>query len=293
MSTPGIGRALLLIAALAGACFAPGVARAGPLPPDAAPTHLEGPAPAPVRDDSGVSQPDAAGRRIFLPAVLGWKPGSTTGATYSAIPVEPPPTDRPADKHGDLNLALRGYSPTTATLGLVGYSGATDPGAPQMPGIFVDNRMPTFTTVHRVYDWDWSCGADGCRGKVLTTYPVTLLGMSTRAGEKLAAPRRGAEIYPGGYTVLVLYAEPNRITLKYTREDNVVWGYTVHMEKLIVDANLLALYRQANAAGRKQLPALKNGQPLGLASGSEVLVAIRDCGTFMDPRSAKDWWQAR
>ncbi len=167
------------------------------------------------------------------------------------------------------------------------------PAAPQMPGVFADNRTPAFTSVHRVYDWNWGCGANGCRGSVLTTYPVTLLGMATRPGELLAAPRRNAEIYGGGYTALVLYAAPTRITLKYTREDNVVKGYTVHLEKLNVDPKLLALYQQANAAGRGELPALKNGQPLGAASGGEVLVAIRDCGTFLDPRSRKDWWQGR
>ena len=59
----------------------------------------------------------------------------------------------------------------------------------------------------------------------------------------------------GGYGALVLYAEPTRLTLKYTREDNVVSGFTLHLENICDDANLLALYRQLNAAGRSQLPA--------------------------------------
>jgi hypothetical protein len=230
-------------------------------------------------------------RRVLLPLVQGGQAEPITGASYATIPVEWPPTDRPAASHGDLNLALRGYKLTTAPLSLVDYSGDTDAGAPQMRGIFSDNRTPNFTSAYQVYDWNWACGQDGCRGSLLNTYPVTLLGMATRAGELLAAPSRGAEIYPGGYTALVLYAEPTRITLKYTRNDNVVSGYTLHFERLNVDAKLLALYQQANAAGRSQLPALKNGQPLGLAAGGEVLVAIRDWGTFMDPRSRKDWWQ--
>jgi hypothetical protein len=117
--------------------------------------------------------------------------------------------------------------------------------------------------------------------------------MATRSGELLAAPSRGAEIHPGGYIVLVLYADEGRITLKYTREDNVISGYTVHLENLSVDQSLLELYRNANAAGRGELPGLTNGQILGAALGNEVLVAIRDCGTFLDPRSKKDWWQGR
>lgn len=236
----------------------------------------------------------AAGRkRTFLALIQASKPRTTTGASYTAIPIPPPPTDRPAAKHGDLNLGLRGYTATSAPLNLQDYNGDLDGGAPQMPGIFADNRTPRFTSVHRVNDWNWDCGTDGCRGNPLTDFPVTLLGLATQPGELLAAPRRAAEIYGGGYVAVVLYAEAARLTLKYTREDNVVWGYTVHFEKLTVDAKLVELYRQADAAGRAQLPALKNGQPLGLASGDEVLVAIRDCGKFMDPRSRKDWWQGR
>jgi hypothetical protein len=212
---------------------------------------------------------------------------------YETAPVLPPPTGLAAAQHGDLNLALRGYSATSATLGFANYDGPTDTGAPQMPGIFADRRTPKFTSVHRVNDWNWSCAAHGCRGNPLSYPPVTLLGMATKPGEALAAPSRGAEIYPGGYKALVLYADEDRITLKYTRDDNVVAGYTVHLENLAVDPNLLSLYRQANAAGRANLPALRDGQPLGAASGAQVLVAVRDCGTFLDPRSRKDWWQGR
>lgn len=247
----------------------------------------------PAAPDADASHPAAMGSRILLPMIQAETSETMTGASYATIPVPPPPTDRPADKHGDLNLALRGYAATAAPKTLVDYTGSADGTAPQMPGIFSDSRTPRFTSVYRVNNWDWGCGVDGCRGAPLTDYPVTLLGMATSPGELLAAPRRPAEIYGGGYVALVLYAEPTRLTLKYTREDNVVTGYTVHLEKLTVDPKLVDLYRQANAAGRLELPALKNGQPLGLASGGEVLVAIRDCGRFMDPRSRKDWWQGR
>jgi hypothetical protein len=225
--------------------------------------------------------------------VIGGAGGTNTGTRYAAIPVLPPPTDRPATQHADLNLGMRGYSPTTASLAFVSYGGDTDPGAPQMPGIFSDRRTPKFSSAYRVYEWDWGCGKDGCRGNPISSPTVTLLGMATQAGEVLAAPSRWAEIHPGGYAALVLYADEARITLKYTREDNVVSGYTVHLENLSVDPNLLALYRKSNAEGRSQLPGLTNGQPLGVASGTEVVVAIRDCGTFLDPRSRKDWWQGR
>jgi hypothetical protein len=53
---------------------------------------------------------------------------------------------------------------------------------------------------------------------------------------------------------------------------------------------LLDLYRAHDAQGRASLPALPAGQLVGLTEASRLGVAIRDNGTFMDPRSRKDWW---
>ena len=73
--------------------------------------------------------------RMFLPRfhrrAAGCQP--LPGASYAAISVLPPPTDRPAEQHADLNLALRGYDPTGGGLGLVDYGGQFDPGAPNWP----------------------------------------------------------------------------------------------------------------------------------------------------------------
>jgi hypothetical protein len=71
----------------------------------------------------------------------------------------------------------------------------------------------------------------------------------------------------------------------------VTQGYTVHVEGVTIAPDLLTLYQQLNSAGRSSLPALKEYQPIGAARASEILVAIRDTGTFMDPRSRKDWWR--
>jgi hypothetical protein len=93
---------------------------------------------------------------------------------------------------------------------------------------------------------------------------------------------------------MVLYAEEKRITFGYTRRDTVAAGYAVHLEGVCVDPNLLALYRQQirpdGYRATNRLPALRNNQPLGTALGTEIQLAIRDRGTFMDPRSCKDWW---
>lgn len=111
-------------------------------------------------------------------------------------------------------------------------------------------------------------------------------------GEIIRTPLSGYDIglKPTGYEVMVLYATTHRVTLKYTREDNVVSGYTIHIENVCVEPTLLALYNSLNASGRTQLPALNAGQPLGRSWGNQILVSIRDNGTFLDPRSHLDWW---
>ena len=232
---------------------------------------------------NGTLPPDAP--KLFLPLVTNQGPNP-----FTSVPVIAPSTARPAAAHGDINLALRSYLPATAALTLIDMGGPTDPDAPQLAALFGSGRAPSFMSSHRVYDWDWSCGVDGCRGVALEEPPVTLVGLAATAGEPLYPPSRGPQIYGGGYVALVLYAEPTRLTLAYTREDSAAVGYLVHLENIRVDGALLQRYRQLDAAGRAELPALRNGERLGSAASDEVLVAIRDTGQFMDPRSRKDWW---
>jgi len=92
---------------------------------------------------------------------------------------------------------------------------------------------------------------------------------------------------------MVLYAEPSRVTLKYTRDDSVVKGYAIHIENVSVDPNLLSLYQQLNNAGRKSLPVVKAHQRIGSAADTYINVAVRDTGAFMDPRSKNDWWTGK
>ena len=216
-------------------------------------------------------------------------PGEIIGESYGDFSVNGGPTNPPAEHHADLNLALRGYAPTDAYKGLVDYGGGSDPNAPQLPGLFADNRTATFSSVYQVYDWDW----ERKRRRALVTNPeVTMAGLAVTPGETIHVPNSGYEI-GGGYEVLVLYASPERITLKYTPDDHVIWGYTLHVENIYVEPRLLALYQSWNEAGRNRLPALRAGQSFGRARGSEIGVVIRDTGAFMDPRSRKDWWRGR
>lgn len=228
---------------------------------------------------------------VFLPML--WLNGAgdvcapIAGESYGTLTPDGPPTDRLAEQHADLNLALRGYAPTTARLGLVDYGGQADPSAPQLAGLFAERRAPAITSVHRVYDWNWDSNS---RGDPISDPAVTLMELAATAGETIHAPNSGYTL-GSGYEVLVLYASSQRITLKYTRNDNVVHGYTLHIEGICVEPTLLALYETWNAAGRGQLPALAAGQALGRSRGQAIGVAIRDNGSFLDPRSRKDWWQ--
>ena len=247
-----------------------------------------------VSDRAGtvaVDAPEAVTWDPYLPLVWQGAPGCPPipGEEYVTLDVEGPPTKRPAEDHPDLNLALRGYRMTHANPGLVNYGRGDDPRAPQLRGLFADSRLPTFTNGYRVYDWDWVCN---CRGPLLTDRAVTLTGLRVDRGETIHVPNSGYEI-ESGYEVLVLYASEERITLKYTREDDAVYGYTLHVEGVCVEPRLLTLYRTQNEAGRAELPALRAGQAFGRARGNEIGVAIRDTGRFLAPNSKGDWWRGK
>lgn len=208
------------------------------------------------------------------------------GASYGSSPTAGPVTDRPPHLHADLNVKLRGWSAVGGTLGLVDITGPTDTNAPKLNTLFAPDRVPTFSTNYAVNNWDW--GTNSAAGPI-TDWEVTLAGFAVSPGEIVELPVSGYDI-GGGMQARVLFADEDSITLKYTSEDNVVLGYTIHVVGLCVEPSLRALYDADHAAGRGQLPALAGNQPFGRARGLELQVAIRDTGAFMDPRSQKDWW---
>lgn len=213
---------------------------------------------------------------------------------------------RPAAAHADKNFALRGYVVNTDSWlrrELVNY-GTDDPTLPpQLATLFSSHRVPPLVGFYRVHDWNWSPSpAPGSRGAPLTRWPATALGLQVSPGETLHVPTSAYDIGQG-YEVIVLHADERRVALRYAREDSAgAAGYTVHVEGLCTDPNLLALYNQRNAAngpryvypnGQYPLPVLPAGKPIGTARSSEVVVAVVDTGTFMDPRSCNEWWQIR
>jgi hypothetical protein len=108
--------------------------------------------------------------------------------------------------------------------------------------------------------------------------------------------------------VLLLYADENSVTLRYTRDDSSgAQGYSVFIDNICTDPELLDLYWQTDApdgpryryvppGGRPyiyNLPNLPAGKALGTAIRGQVVVAISDTGRFWDPRSCNEWWQIR
>src|SRR5207253_1287386 len=152
-------------------------------------------------------------RTVFIPSVTAGMAGcqAIPGASYSAIPIVPPPTSIQAAQHPDLNLNLRGWQPTNATLGMVYYNagnGGPDRNAPQLANLFDDDRVPRFSQVDRVYNWDWSTNR---RGSLDTDWPVTLAGMTVMPGEVISLPSSGYRIYQNVYQAMVLYASQQEI----------------------------------------------------------------------------------
>lgn len=229
---------------------------------------------------SNASQPTPEPSTVAVEAAI-------PGARYGKLAINGNPTDRPAAEHGDINLKLRGFTPTQSTVGLIDMNGPTDHRAPQLSGLFADKRSAQVSNVYRGHDWDWGSNS---RGAPLTEYDVHVVGLRSQAGETVHVPSAGYDLGEG-YQVLVLYASPERLTLKYTREDTVATGYAMHLENVHTEPSLLALYEQMNAQGRRELPAVRAGQAIGRARGEEIQVAIRDTGRFMDPRVRKDWWR--
>lgn len=236
---------------------------------------------------------------------------STSGRSYAQGPVQQWDGDnpvRPAQAHADKNLELRGYSRVSAAKSFVNYGSDDSNQPPQLATLFNPHRVPTFSNVFNAGAWEWAESPDpGSRaGPIDAPWPVTVMGLGTTPGEELGTPASGYDI-GGGQEAVVLYADEGRITLKYTREDSVGSGYTLHVDGVCVDPNLLALYNALDdPAGPRyvfaggpggghwyDLPTLSAGQVFGTARESEIRVSTVDTGSFMDPRSCDDWWQIR
>jgi hypothetical protein len=201
-----------------------------------------------------------------------------------------PPVDYTSciDQYPDYNLNIRGWESISGHLGLIPFDHPIDPGAPQLSTLVEGNTSPAITSLRQIYDWNWNINARGGLYR-LADAPAdfaTLVGFA--ANGNILVPESGYDL--GGFEVLVLFATNNQILLKYTLEDSIVSGYAIHLMNLSINPDLVAYYNELNSQGREKLPALLAGEIIGSAGG-EVWVAIRDTGSFMDPRWINDWWQ--
>jgi hypothetical protein len=221
--------------------------------------------------------------------------------------------------NADKNIINRSWSDADPQeiLSLVDYGPSSDNKLPpQIATMFSPHRVPTILANYQVIDWLWTPETDpGLPNGPITSPPVTLIGVEPNVIEELRSPKHGrhlgAPLGKGG--AVVLYADVQNITLKFTLEDSVATGYTMHISGICTDPNLVALYQslddQFSNPGRYLfgpdsgniprdgipdylLPGLKQGQVFGIGFPSvQTFIAIRYEGTFLDPRSEQDWWQ--
>lgn len=201
--------------------------------------------------------------------------------TYTLIPIDDERESRPAAEHGDLNLKLRAPERLDGVeLGLVTIDGSgIDSNAPQFGKVF----RPDVVATYAIHAWDW---AKNDKGELIKDGKAILVGLKTTPGQPIFIPPTKSDIFQGKYYATVLYADEDSITFVYSRHGNVVKGYTVHLLGLQTDPNLVKAFRESKG---NMLPGLTLDTPVGRAT-DELIVAIRDNGTFLDARSLKDWW---
>ena len=247
--------------------------------------------------------------RAYLPLVLSPDACATSSdQTYTSGVVFQVDTDnpvRPAYNHADKNIALRSYSLNSDSAlqrELVDY-GSDDPTQPpQFATLFSPAQVPAFSEFHQVHQWNWASSPQpGQRAEAINTPKVTAISFDLDAGTPLYAPSSGYDI-GGGMEVVVLFADEDTVTLHYTREDTGALGYTLHIDQICTNPNLLSLYNNLDRpdgpryqipSGGYDLPTLPAGQVFGTTSISDMVLAIADTGAYQDPRSCNEWWQIR
>ncbi len=201
----------------------------------------------------------------------------------------------PAQADQDINIELRQFVSVPGTLNIISFQHDTA-SAPQLCYLFSSQQMHPFTALYAVGVMG---GIDST--KSVEQSPPHLAGFQMGSGEAIYAPPLtaygpvGSDGAGNVFDAIVLYAGTDAngvgsIVLKYTPNDDVVRGYTIDILGINVDSSLQTLYDQANSDGRWYLPGIINNQQIGTAQGTEIWVAIRDTGQFMDPRWYQDWW---
>ncbi len=182
--------------------------------------------------------------------------------------------------------------PEPEDLRKINVGGPTDNLAPQLNTLVgtVSNPDPVFTTLHTVKHWNSGSGLGPyIQADYTGNWGVTLAGVQAPAGAEIKVPHSGYTIDGENHQVTVLYATDTDVTIHYGTQDSIAVGYAIHLLDFNVSDELLAAYNENEANGRTTLISLPCGYVLGTSNGS-VRVAMRDTGSFIDPRIGKDWW---
>ena len=214
-------------------------------------------------------------------AAESFSPPATSSNTYDLIPLDGERDKRPAAEHGDLNLTLREPTPIDEEAELKDVGAGIDPGAPNLGAVFDGKIVETYG----VHNWDWGCN---CKSDLIEDGSSIVIGVETTPGDPIFIPPTGAAIYDGTTYAVVLYASEDSLTFAYTRDGTVAQGYAIHYQGLNVDPNLLSTYNEATG---NDVIGLTLDTPVGVAASDEIIIAVRDKGTFMDSRSINDWWR--
>jgi hypothetical protein len=256
---------------------------AGPVTPEAAVEPAATSTPMSQVGEVASAKPEdtESGPELATSGGTSIQPAASSTNVYTLIPIEGGRESRPADEHGDLNLKLRDPQPADYPAELIDIPGSgIDPNAPKLSSVF----KPDFVGTYAIHDWDWNCN---CKGALIQDGKSVLVGIRTTPGQPIFIPKTDRDIYEGKYYAVVLYASEDQLTIQYARRGNVAEGYTIHLLGLQTDPNLVKLFQESKG---DQLPGLTLDTPVGIA-GDQVIVAIRDNGTFFDARSRQDWWE--
>ncbi|MBI3384598.1 hypothetical protein HY030_00175 [Candidatus Gottesmanbacteria bacterium] len=236
---------------------------------------------------------------LFSFTVIASDPNATPTPKVGSGPTTTPSpvkyfTD-PAGVHPDKNpFDVRGYQKIDGALNLIPYQHPLDPKAPNLSTLIQGNTKPEIGSVYQVYDWN---NATNKRGELIKPSDsalqgkdfATAVGLKIPEGEIIKVPQSGYGF--NGYQAVVLFANSDSISIKYTPADSVAVGYTLHLNNLNVSPEILKLYDKAVEGGRTKLPALPDGFVLGTSKNGDMLLSIVDTGRFLDPRWELDWWR--
>lgn len=190
-----------------------------------------------------------------------------------------------ANIHPDINIKLRGFQRTDGVMNVIdlgSLSTDVDPKHPNIDTLFDNPLEHAIVGLYNVGVWE------GKNTGIYTDW-VHLVGFSVFPTDNIRVPTSGYDL-GCGFEVMVLFADENSITIKYTLDDNMVSGYGIHILGIKVREDIVAKYKAADLAGRKELPVLRAGEILGHPAEAAIWVSVRDTGAFLDPRSCQDFW---